>query len=77
MSKTDRLLEKLNNKTISASELYTLLRRLGFVLDRQRGSHQCWKKGSKVLILSPHGNELKPYQIKQAIEVVKGETDEN
>jgi predicted RNA binding protein YcfA (HicA-like mRNA interferase family) len=66
MSKIDKLLKKLNNETISADELRTLLKQLGWVLDRTRGSHEIWVKESKTYVLATHKKELKPYLIKQA-----------
>lgn len=71
MSKLEKLREKLDNGTISASDLRTLLKKEGFSLDRTRGSHEVWIKGHKTLILATHGNSLKPYQIKEAREALK------
>lgn len=65
MSKTDKLLKKLQNGTISADEARTLLKKMGWEMDRQRGSHETWTNNIKTLILSPHTKELKSYQIKQ------------
>lgn len=65
MSKTDKLLAKLQNGTISAHELRTLLGHLGWVLARQKGSHEQWLKNGKVITLATHSKDLKPYQIKQ------------
>lgn len=73
MSKTEKLLEKLRNKTISASELRTLLQRLGWKLDRTKGSHEQWAKNGKVVTLATHSNELKSYQIKQFSEAIEEE----
>ena len=71
MSKQDKLIAKLKNGSISASELRTLLKKLGWVLDRSRGSHEIWAKESKTYVLATHTNELKPYLIKQAIEALE------
>jgi predicted RNA binding protein YcfA (HicA-like mRNA interferase family) len=65
MSKTDKLLAKLKNRTISAQELRTLLGQLGWVLARQKGSHEQWLKNGQVITLATHSKDLKPYQIKQ------------
>jgi predicted RNA binding protein YcfA (HicA-like mRNA interferase family) len=40
MSKTEKLLAKLKNGTISAQELRTLLGQLGWILARQKGFHE-------------------------------------
>ena len=73
MSKREKLLEKLRAETISADELVTLLKQLGYSR-RQRGtSHQHWSLDGKTVTLSPHGKDLKRYQIKQAKLVILGE----
>jgi predicted RNA binding protein YcfA (HicA-like mRNA interferase family) len=64
MSKTDKLLEKLKNGTIDGPESESLLKKLGWVLNRQKGSHQVWAKGNETLILIAGRRELKNYQIK-------------
>lgn len=64
MSKTDKLLEKLKNGTISGPEAETLLGKLGWSLDRQNGSHQVWASGNQSLTLVAGRKDLKPYQIK-------------
>ena len=66
MSKTEKLLEKLRNGTISASEARTLLVKLRWTLRNQVGSHETWKTdGQLPLTLATHTKELKRYQIKQ------------
>lgn len=74
MSKHEKLILKLRNESISADELRTLLVRLGFVR-RQRGtSHQVWSHSDgRNLTISPHGKDLKRYQIKEAKRVLLGE----
>lgn len=72
MSKAEKLLEKLKDGTISASELRTLLKQFGWILARTKGSHEHWRKGGKVITLATHSKDLKPYQIRQvrtAVEV--------
>ena len=65
MSKTEKLLSKLENGTISAQEIRTLLGQLGWTLARQKGSHEQWLKNGKVITLATHSKDLKPYQMKQ------------
>jgi hypothetical protein len=36
------------------------------VLERVRGSHEVWCHKNKTFVLATHGNDLKPYQIKEA-----------
>lgn len=71
MSKADKLLAKLKNGSISAQEMKTLLGQLGWVLARQKGSHEQWLKNGKVITLATHSKDLKPYQIKQVLKVVE------
>ncbi len=71
MSKTDKLLAKLKNETISAHGLRTLLGHLGWTLARQKGSHEQWLKNGKVITLATHSKELKPYQIKQVLKALE------
>jgi predicted RNA binding protein YcfA (HicA-like mRNA interferase family) len=68
MSKLEKLITKLKNETISASELRTLLSQLGWVLDRTRGSHEYWKKQNHLIVLATHIKELPRYQMKQVKE---------
>ncbi len=67
MSKTDKLLAKLKNGTISAQELKTLLQKQGWELARQKGSHEQWLKNGKVMTLATHSKDLKKYQIKMVL----------
>ena len=66
MSKTDKLIEKLNNGTIDGRELLTLLKRLGWYPLRQVGSHQTWSNGDQSITVIVGRIDLKPYQIKEA-----------
>jgi predicted RNA binding protein YcfA (HicA-like mRNA interferase family) len=70
VSKTDKLLKKLQNETISASELRTLLVKLGWLLDGGKGSHEVWKKGLQRIVLATHGKEIPRYQIKSVKQAV-------
>ncbi|MEZ4814265.1 MAG: type II toxin-antitoxin system HicA family toxin [Bdellovibrionota bacterium] len=77
MTKTEKLKEKLEQKTISASELRTLLKKEGAVLDRTKGSHEVWKLGDKTMTLATHNKDLKNYQMKQAKEFLYGTQKES
>lgn len=66
MSKTDKLIAKLREGRIDGTELSTLLGRLGWILKRQKGSHQHWSNGEKILVMVAERVDLKPYQIKEA-----------
>ncbi len=66
VSSTDKLKRKLDNSSIDARELRTLLKQMGWTLNRTKGSHEVWVKRSKTFILATHSKDLKPYQIKQA-----------
>lgn len=74
MSKQEKLIEKLKNETIGADELRNLLKRLGFGYRQPGSSHQTWfHADGRRLTISPHGKDLKRYQIKEAQKVLLGE----
>ena len=77
MSKTDKVKVKLLSgkgyHNFSFSELATLLSGLGFVLDRQEGSHHVWqhsKVKNSVNVQSVHG-KAKPYQLRQIRDIIR------
>ncbi|CAN5192891.1 hypothetical protein BH10PSE9_BH10PSE9_08180 [soil metagenome] len=53
--------------SINFRDFETLLLRLGFTLDRSRGSHRiyCHPKAARPLSIQPRGREAKPYQARQ------------
>ncbi len=61
MSKADKLIKKLQNGTISAKELRTLLGQTGWICERQKGSHEHWRKNGKVITLATHSKDIKIY----------------
>lgn len=75
MAKADKLKEKLRAGAIDARELRTLLGQCGWVLDRVRGSHEFWERGSATFVLATHSKDLKPYQIRQARSVILSEEE--
>ena len=77
MSSTEKLKSKLDNGSIDARELRTLLKQLGWTLNRTKGSHEGWVKGAKTFILATHSKHLKPYQIKQAQNLLLEEDKNN
>lgn len=65
-------LEKLLNNAIKGKELETLLLRLGFKKRAGKGSHVKWiKKGLPPIVIATHSKEVKPYQLKQVIQVLR------
>jgi predicted RNA binding protein YcfA (HicA-like mRNA interferase family) len=66
--KRDKLLAKLENGSIDAGELRTLLKQSGWYLAHQKGSHEVWANRSERFVLATHSKDLKPYQIKDAKE---------
>jgi predicted RNA binding protein YcfA (HicA-like mRNA interferase family) len=66
VTQTEKLLTKLKDGRISGAELVTLMGKLGWRLMRQKGSHQTWSNGGKILIVIAERIDLKPYQIKEA-----------
>jgi predicted RNA binding protein YcfA (HicA-like mRNA interferase family) len=68
----EKLFEKLHNLTIKKGELETLLDSLGFKKSSGKGSHEKWnKKGFYPIVIVTHSKEIKPYQIKQVLKVLK------
>jgi predicted RNA binding protein YcfA (HicA-like mRNA interferase family) len=81
MSKTDKLLEKLRRGKISADDLRTLMKKLGWELDGTEGSHEQWwhptnKAPNNRLTLTTQSKDLKKYLIKEAQKKVLGEENE-
>jgi predicted RNA binding protein YcfA (HicA-like mRNA interferase family) len=76
MSREEKLLERLRDfqrdNGWDFDELCHLLQRLGFEM-RIAGSHHFFRKTdvSEVINLQPHGGQAKPYQVRQAREVLK------
>jgi len=71
MSKTEKLLTKLKNGSISASELRTLLGKLGWELRNQVGSHEQWVCDDKRFTIATHGKDLPPYQVKMIRKILE------
>jgi hypothetical protein len=64
--------EKLLNCTIKCRELETLLVSLGFQKKPATGSYAKWlKRGLPPLVIATHSKEIKPYQAKQVIQVLR------
>ena len=56
-------------KNITNKKLVSALKRDGFYLDRQKGSHRCYRKGSIVIIIAYHraGDTVPPWLLNQVI----------
>ena len=70
MSSTEKLVQKLNNKTIKKAELETLLMRFGFEKFSGKGSHQVWGKRDIPdlhIVIATHSKEVPSYQLKQIV----------
>jgi len=57
-------------------DLCGLLVRLGFVLDRQRGSHHIYRHPSRpdlplINLQEGSGNKAKPYQVRQVLGIIE------
>lgn len=64
--------EKLLNLTITKQDLENLLTRLGFEKKQGKGSHVKWLKVKcPPIIVATHSKEVKRYQLKQIIKVLK------
>ncbi len=75
MPRRDKVLDKIlrgtSDANVSFVELCNLLQRLGFD-ERIRGSHHIFAKEgiAEILNLQPKGAHAKPYQVKQARELI-------
>ena len=67
------LTSKNNNKNIKYADFCSILKYFGFVCKRQRGSHRLYYRiGVKELLNIQNVNgEVKPYQIKQFLNIIK------
>lgn len=65
MSKTEKLLAKLQSGSITPDELISLFRKLGAAKVGQRGSHQYWEYEGRIETFAMK-KDLKHYQIKDA-----------
>ena len=71
MSKKEKLLAKAeNNPTgLKMQEFTTLMTRVGWILDHQRGSHQIWYSPNGYrLSVQTDGSQAKRYQVKQFLQ---------
>jgi hypothetical protein len=67
----ERVLSGKSDANISFDNLRLLLKRLGFE-ERIHGSHHSFRKEGvrAILTLQPQGNKAKPYQVRQAREII-------
>lgn len=68
MSSTEKLIQKLVDRTLRKAELETLLTRLGFQRFRGRGSHEVWGRQDLQdlhVVIATHSKEVPFYQLKQ------------
>lgn len=75
MSRIEKLFVKmLEGRLRRFSDLERLLRALGFVLDRIAGSHHIYvhAETGSIISLQPKGGEVKPYQLRQARDMILG-----
>jgi predicted RNA binding protein YcfA (HicA-like mRNA interferase family) len=66
-------MQKLKDGTIDFRDMTNLLKRLGWELRGQKGSHQSWKKGSMRYTLTVN---FPKYQLKEIRELILGDIDE-
>ncbi|TAK79144.1 MAG: type II toxin-antitoxin system HicA family toxin [Gammaproteobacteria bacterium] len=78
MGKQEKLLEKAKNNPngLSFDDFQTLMRRYGWVLDHQKGSHQIWysPKSYRISVQNRNG-KAKEYQVKQFLLRLEEEND--
>jgi predicted RNA binding protein YcfA (HicA-like mRNA interferase family) len=74
MTQIEKLLQAAaaSQKNVSFRDFEALLSAFGFVLDRQKGSHQIWKHPDVPTLLNvqPDGKQAKGYQVRQFFAIV-------
>ena len=76
MSKKEKLLLKARRSPdgLHFQELETMLNGLGWIMDRQRGSHKVWiSPGGTIVPLQSKSGKAKGYQVKQILLIIDGE----
>ncbi len=80
MSKQEKLLHKAKNNPggLHFSEFITLMKHCGWILDRQKGSHQIWisPKRNRLPIQDKNGT-AKKYQVEQFLLQLELEEQDN
>lgn len=79
MSKKEKLLERARNNPdgLKFSDFETLLKYLGWVFKRQKGSHRMWvSTKNSVLAIQDRAGKSKGYQVVQALKTTEKETGE-
>jgi|GEM_PF-2383879 len=66
----------ISGSRLSARELRSLLRQLGYTLARQRGSHEQWVKSGRTFTIATHGKEV-PWYLLDSLRKLIEESDEN
>lgn len=63
-----------NPKSVEFRDLLRLVKAIGYVLDRQKGSHQIYRHptaaGLPIINLQEDGKDAKPYQVRQVLQVI-------
>jgi len=79
MGKQEKLLEKAKNNPggLSFDDFQVLMKRSGWVLDHQKGSHQIWysPKLYRISVQNRNG-KAKGYQVKQFLMKLEEENDD-
>lgn len=75
MPTTESLIEQMrrSQNNVAFSDLERVVFSLGYVLDRQRGSHKVYRAdGRPRIVLAPHGGQVKAYQVRQVLAIIDG-----
>lgn len=73
MSRWAKLVDQArrNPRGVRFAELCGLVERMGYELQRQRGSHLHFRRpGCPAIVLQDEGGMAKPYQVKQVLEIL-------
>jgi len=61
---------RANPQSLSFRELERLMAALGYVLDRQSGSHRIYRCRGLPIINLQSGKDAKPYQVRQVLGII-------
>ena len=78
MDRLEKLLEAARNNPsgLSFRDFETLLKRAGWMFDRQKGSHRIWYSlKNSLLSIQSSGGKAKGYQVRQFLEVYDRESN--
>lgn len=79
MSKKDKLIDAIKNnpKNVKFEDLKKILEKLGYVSINRGGSHYVFTKKDSISLTIPYKRPVKVIYVKQVINIIEEENDEN